>query len=78
MLFLQFPSGAKWLLSCPKWCPSVVHIFPEWCQVVSTYVTIWPRDFLNLGAVARVPLYYVVIENQCDLNFQKAVGWVGQ
>ena len=52
-----------------KWCPSVVHIAPEWCQVVFTDVTMWPRNVLNHAAVARVPLYYVVIEDQCDLNF---------
>ena len=37
---MQFPS-------CPKWCPSVVHMVPKWCQVVSIYVTISPRDVLS-------------------------------
>ena len=57
--------------------PSGRRVVPNGAQVVSTYVTMWPRDVLNLAAVARVP-FVVVIEDQCDLNFQKAVRWVGQ
>ena len=26
----------KWcFLSCPKWCPNIVHVAPKWCQVAS-------------------------------------------
>ena len=43
---IYFPSGAQVLsrcanysTSCPRWCPSFIHIVLEWCQVVSIYVT---------------------------------------
>ena len=50
---LQFPKKSKWSASCPNLCPSGV-------QVVSIYVTMWPRDVqgsaCNLVAVARMPI----------------------
>ena len=37
----------------------------KWCQVVSIYVTIWPRDVSYKNA-------YIVIKDWCDL---KKWGW---
>ena len=43
---MQFSNGANWHGSCPKWCPSVALVVPNWGQKVSMYATMWPRDVL--------------------------------
>ena len=47
------------------WC-----LVAKWCQVVSIYVTIWPRDVL--GESLSCKNAYIVIEDWCDL---KKWGW---
>ena len=45
---MQFSNCAKWRPSCPNQLPIVVHVVPKWCQVVSIYMTMWPRDVLSI------------------------------
>ena len=44
-----FQKGLYFCHTALKWCPSVVHVAPKYCQKVSIYVSIWPR--YDLAAV---------------------------
>ena len=70
---MQFSNGANWHGSCPKWCPSVALVVPNWGQKVSIYATMWPRDvsiecLWSCISGKNALMYCVVIEDQCNLE----------